>query len=371
MSRAVSQLVGDVHAAEVSGAASVNPTIPNRPGPDRDDEHHERVQPERRAHDERLDHLLKRAVRQQRDDCHDERSRRPLGAERDQHREGAGDPRADERHVGRHERDDRDRPRERHAEDQRRRPDDDAVERRDDRHAEEVAAQRLGDVGRDDVGDRLRHAHVPVDEAVHHGPSLSTNSVLSVANPRKNSSDVRPSMPVDPSQRRADLGSGLLHVLVGVLGVVDAEVAEPALDLVQRLVELRRDLGRVGGYTAEHEEKMRTPRATIPSRTRIAPPIRGTRWRSSQPTAGPATAPSTAARITGMTIVDVWLSSQITPTMISTKPTSSHEEKPRFLSHPGAEACGTPDPVNPRSGPITAVVTDHRKLTARSHHPLA
>ena len=66
-------------------------------------------------------------------------------------------------------------------------------------------------------------------------------------------------------------------------------------------------------------------------------PMRGTRWRSSQPTAGPATAPSTAARMTGMTIVDVSASSQMTPTMTSTKPTSSHDEKPRSLSHVGAE----------------------------------
>ncbi len=42
-------------------------------------------------------------------------------------------------------------------------------------------------------------------------------------------------------------------------------------------------------------QKMSTPIATSPSRTRIAPPMRGTRWRSSHPTAGPATAPSTAA----------------------------------------------------------------------------
>ena len=38
-----------------------------------------------------------------------------------------------------------------------------------------------------------------------------------------------------------------------------------------------------------------------------------------------------------MTIVEVWLSSHMSPTMISTKPTSSHDEKPRFLSHVGAE----------------------------------
>ena len=67
--------------------------------------------------------------------------------------------------------------------------------------------------------------------------------------------------------------------------------------------------------------------------------MRGTLWPSSQPTAGPATAPSTAAVMTGMTIVDVWPSSQMTPTMISTKPTSSHEENPMFLSQVGAVNC--------------------------------
>ena len=69
----------------------------------------------------------------------------------------------------------------------------------------------------------------------------------------------------------------------------------------------------------------------------MAPPIRGTRWRSSQPTAGPATAPSTAARITGMTIVDVWPRSQITPTITSPKPTISHDVKPSVLSHAGVD----------------------------------
>ena len=82
---------------------------------------------------------------------------------------------------------------------------------------------------------------------------------------------------------------------------------------------------------------MTTPMATSPSSTRIAPPARGTLWRASQPTAGPATAPSTVARITGMTIVEVSSSSHMTPTMISTNPTNSHDEKPRFLSHVGAE----------------------------------
>ncbi len=86
--------------------------------------------------------------------------------------------------------------------------------------------------------------------------------------------------------------------------------------------------------------KIRTPTATSASRTRMAPTMRGTRWRSILPTAGPATAPTTAAKITGMTIVDVWASSQMRPTTIRTKPTRSHDEKPRFLSQVGAVNCG-------------------------------
>ena len=82
---------------------------------------------------------------------------------------------------------------------------------------------------------------------------------------------------------------------------------------------------------------MSAPIAASPNSTRTAPPTRGTLWRSSQPTAGPATAPSTAAKMTGMTIIDVSASSQTSPTMTSTKPTSSHEENPRSLSHVGAE----------------------------------
>ena len=46
-----------------------------------------------------------------------------------------------------------------------------------------------------------------------------------------------------------------------------------------------------------------------------------------------------------MTIVAVSPSSQISPTMISTNPTSSHDEKPRFLSHVGAENWALPSEV--------------------------
>ena len=104
------------------------------------------------------------------------------------------------------------------------------------------------------------------------------------------------------------------------------------------LAEMSPELAEMPPNTSR---KITTPTATIPSRTRTAPPIRGTPWPSSQPTAGPATAPSTAAVITGMTIVDVWPSSQTTPRMISTKPTSSHDVNPRSRSHVGAVNCSS------------------------------
>ena len=122
----------------------------------------------------------------------------------------------------------------------------------------------------------------------------------------------------------------------------DAGVAQPALDLVQRLVRLRRDVPRLGGDAAEDEAEdqhadRRRARAARGSRRRCGAP--GGAPASRPPVRRPRRAPS--ATITGMTIVEVWASSQMTPTMISTKPTSSHDEKPRFLSHVGAENCAS------------------------------
>ena len=66
-------------AAEVRGAASVRPTIPNRaPRTDRDDEDDERVQAQRGAEDERLQDVLQQAVGEEDDDREDQRAgRRP------------------------------------------------------------------------------------------------------------------------------------------------------------------------------------------------------------------------------------------------------------------------------------------------------
>ena len=73
----------------------------------------------------------------------------PCDDKREEHGERPRDERADEGDVRGDERHDGDRPGERDVEDQRAEPDDDGVERRDDRDAEEVAPQRLDHVARD------------------------------------------------------------------------------------------------------------------------------------------------------------------------------------------------------------------------------
>src|SRR3954451_17011295 len=68
---------------------------------------------------------------------------------------------------------------------------------------------------------------------------------------------------------------------------------------------------------------------------RAAPSPRGTRRRVSQPSSGEMTAATTAAAMTGITIV--WVSDRITtaPTTKSATPTASHADSPRWRSHGG------------------------------------
>ena len=107
-------------AAERSGAATIIPIMPEqRTGGDRHDQDGERVEVERGTERERLEEVLQEAVREDHDHEHDRRRRRALRAEREQHRERAGDERAEVRDVGGHEGDDRDRAGERNAQDQR------------------------------------------------------------------------------------------------------------------------------------------------------------------------------------------------------------------------------------------------------------
>ena len=63
---------------------------------------------------------------------------------------------------------------------------------------------------------------------------------------------------------------------------------------------------------------------------------RGSRPRDSRRTTGEATAATTPAVSTGITIVSVSASSHTAPTSSSVTPTSSHEVMPRSRSHPGA-----------------------------------
>lgn len=66
-------------AAEVSGAARIYPTIPNGvPARTVTTSTTTGVEPQRRAHDERLDEPLERTVRKQHDDSQDQRVDRAL-----------------------------------------------------------------------------------------------------------------------------------------------------------------------------------------------------------------------------------------------------------------------------------------------------
>ena len=133
------------------------------------------------------------------------------------------------------------------------------------------------------------------------GLSLSTNSVLSMAKARNNKSDDRPLMPFETPVSSVPPTSGTVFFTSSlVLCVSTPRSANHPWILSSAwlsFVEMSPELLEIPPTT---RQKMITPMATSPSRTMIAPPMRGTPWRSSQPTAGPATAPSTAARSTGM-----------------------------------------------------------------------
>src|SRR4051812_30671830 len=98
------------------------------PRRDRDAEHDERVELERRAVGDRLHDLLHRPVGEEDDHGHHHRGLGALVGERQHEREPARRPRADDRDVARDERDDGDRPGQRQPEDEGAEPDDDRVE---------------------------------------------------------------------------------------------------------------------------------------------------------------------------------------------------------------------------------------------------
>ena len=105
-------------AAETSGAARISPSVPKRhPAAIVTIRTTSGCRLQRRAHRERLDQVLEQAVREDDEHEHDQRRRRAARAERDHHREGAADERADVRDVGEDEVDDADRPGQRDAED--------------------------------------------------------------------------------------------------------------------------------------------------------------------------------------------------------------------------------------------------------------
>jgi len=82
---------------------------------------------------------------------------------------------------------------------------------------------------------------------------------------------------------------------------------------------------------------MATPSATIPSRTMAAPARRGIPCRSILLTSGPATVARIAPTTTGIVIVEVRASSQVSPTTRTAAPTRNHASSPRSRTQIGAE----------------------------------
>ena len=81
---------------------------------------------------------------------------------------------------------------------------------------------------------------------------------------------------------------------------------------------------------------MKTPIATIPSSTRIAPTARGTPRRFNQRTIGEPTAAMIPAVISGITIVLASDSSQTSPSSSTIAPVISHDIIPMLRSQSGS-----------------------------------
>ena len=117
-----------------------------------------------------------------------------------------------------------------------------------------------------------------------------------------------------------------------------------------------------------------TASATSESSTIAAPPMRGTRCRSSQATIGIATVATMLAATSGPTIVAVAPSSQTKPTTRSANPTSSHDVRPRSRSQRGAaNEVSEPACFQLRRGRLRAHARhprspDPRELEVRASH---
>ena len=156
-------------------------------------------------------------------------------------------------------------------------------------------------------------------------------------------------------ERCADRGA---RVLVGLRrgAGVDADVLEPALKRASGIAELAADVARLGRYAPDHDQEQadahrdqaehdenRAERARDP--VTVHPP-----------TSGEATAATTAAVITGATIVCVSDASHTRPIRSSATPTRSHDVRPMSLSQVGAAKTPVSSPASistksPSAGP--------------------
>ena len=200
-----------------------------------------------------------------------------------------------------------------HAEQERGQANEDPVERRDDRDAEEVAPERDEDVARDRLRERERDAEMPVDRPPQRGAVLEQEEE---AEEREREPEDERGDALDPRddavpQRRDDLRGVALERALRAVGRArgarrgDARVVQPALDLAGGGVQRRRDLRGLGGEAADDEDEDEDGEDGEPEQDeegagRTADPVL-----PSHPSSGLVTAASTVATTTGPTIVNV------------------------------------------------------------------
>src|SRR5215207_3359003 len=172
------------------------------------------------------------------------------------------------------------------------------------------------------------------------GPSLSRKNRLSAVSARKNASDDSALIPVATPPRSAwkiDVAELLVSdvALAALPELIPRSCSQPWIVL---WADCRWPLRSLVWLAMPPTMRTTSPtaRATRLSIRSPAAAARGSRPRDSHRTTGDATAATTPAVITGITIVSVSDSSQTAPTSSSVTPTRSHDVMPRSRSQPGA-----------------------------------
>ena len=116
---------------------------------------------------------------------------------------------------------------------------------------------------------------------------------------------------------------------------VDADVLEPALKGASGVAELAADVARLGRDPADHHQEQADAHRDQAEHDENRARGRGIRWLFIHATSGEATAATTAAVITGATIVCVSEASHTRPTRSSATPTRSQDVRPTSRSQRG------------------------------------